>query len=295
VAACVSPSCFDRRRAYDGETETFLPTIKEQTMKRLHGFAASLAFGVAWWLAAGPGSAGGDNKEFLPPDVYKELVARETKILQEKLKGAPAGEQIARAKVAAVMLARFALDADKKAGETAGLERMALQVARLLANKDKIAEAQKLAASETVPGGTLEGFDAKPLIGDVMELMDHLRQKKKGGDGIHSDLQTSGPLKNLNGIEEKFRTLAKNKLKDAALNKSAKEMVLLGYRTAVLAEVVSDLAPAQKTKQWRELAAQMHKASMDLARASEKKDADGIFKAGTRLDAACSSCHSVFK
>jgi hypothetical protein len=263
-------------------------------MKKLHGLAASLAAASALWVVAASGEAGSEDKGFLPPNVYRELVARETKILQENLKGSPTDEQLARAKLAAVMLARFALDA-KGAGDTAGVEHVALQVAKLLAEKDKIAEARKLAGADVTPGGKLEPFDAKPFIGDVMDSMNHLRQKKKGGDGIHPDLQTSGPLKNLNGIEEKLRTLAKKKLTDAALNKSAKEMVLLGYRTAVLAEVVNDLAPAQKTKQWRDLALQMRKASMDLAQASVKKDADGIFKAGTRLDASCSSCHSVFK
>jgi hypothetical protein len=263
-------------------------------MKKLYGLAASLTFGAVLWVVTIPGRADSENKPFLPADIYKELVARESKILQENLKGSPSEEQLVRAKLAAVMLARLALDADNGGGEAAGLERTALQIAKLLGNKD-IAEARKLAAAETVAGGKVEVFDAKPLIADAMDAMNHLRHKKNGGDGIHPDLQTSGPLKNLNGIEEKIRTLAKKKLTDTALNKSAKEMVLLGYRTAVLAEVVNDFAPAQKTKQWRDLSMQMRSAAISLAQASQKKDAGGIFKAGSRLEASCNDCHKVFR
>jgi cytochrome c556 len=263
-------------------------------MKKLGGLAASLALGIALWVVTGPGRAGSNNKPFVPSDIYKELVGREAKILKDSLKGSPSEEQLVRARLAAVMLARLALDADNVGGEAAGLQRTALQIAKLLGNKD-IAEARKLAAAKVVVGGKVEVFDARPLIADAMDAMNHLRQKKNGGDGIHPDLQTSGPLKNLNGIEEKIRTLAKRKLTDTALNKSAKEMVLLGYRTAVLAEVVNDFAPGQKTKQWRDFSAQMRDASINLAQASQKKDAAAIFKAGSRLDASCNDCHKVFR
>jgi hypothetical protein len=287
------PSCFDRRRAYDGETEIVSASIKETSMNKLHGLAACLVFGVAV-SGIGPGRAGGEHKGFLPADVYKVLVARETAILKDSLKGSPTEEQLTRAKVAAVMLARLALDADKEAGAT-GVQSMALQVAKLLAVKDKIADARKLIAAGAAPGGKLEAFDAKPLLGDVMELMNHLRQKKNGGDGMHPDLQTSGPLKNLNGIEEKIRSLAKKKLSDKALSMSAKEMVVLGFRTAVLAEVANDFAPAQKTKDWRDFSTHMRTAAIALARAAHKNDANGIFKAGTSLDASCNNCHKVFR
>jgi hypothetical protein len=261
-------------------------------MKTLAEITASLVFALALWLAAAPGKAGDDNKTFLPPDVYKELVLRENKILHENLKGTPSADQLARAKVAAVMVVRFSLDTGK--GDARVAQR-ALAIARLLGDKDKIAEARKLADADPPAGGKLEPFDARPLVGDAVDAMNHLRPKKKGGDGMHPDLQTTGPLKNLNSIEEKFHTLAKKKLTPTALGKSAKEMVLLGYRTAVLAEVVNDLAPAQKTKQWRDFAMQMRASAISLAHASEKKDADGIFKAGTSLDASCNNCHAVFK
>jgi len=265
-------------------------------MNRAYAVVAGVTAGTVLWVMTGLGRAGGEDKAFLPADAYKELVAREAKILQDSLKGTPTDDQLARAKLAAVMIARLALDTQVKEG-TSGVESAALEIAKLLAGKDQLAAARKLAASlpDGSTGGKLTAFDAKALVGEVMDTMNHLRQKKKGGDGIHPDLQTSGPLKNLNGTEEKIRSLAKKKLSDAALEKSAKEMVLLGYRTAVFAEVINDLAPAQDTKLWRDSSAQMRAASIQLAQASQKRDADAIFKAGSSLDASCNACHSKFK
>ncbi len=264
-------------------------------MNKLYGSLVGVVIALLVWIVTGIGTAG-ERKGFVPPEVYKELVAREAKILQQSLKDSPKDAQLARARLAAVMIARLALDAQLEEG-TGGVEETALKVAKLLGNKDMLGAARKLA--DSLPGvsggGKLENFDARPLVGEASDTMDHLRPKKKGGDGIHADLQTSGPLKNLNGIEEKVRSLAKKKLSDAALKKSAYEMVLLGYRTAVLAEVVNDFAPAQNAKLWRDLSAQMRSAGINLARASEKKDAAAIFKAGASLDASCNNCHSKFR
>jgi hypothetical protein len=264
-------------------------------MNKLCGLLACLAHGPELWIVTGLGRADGESKKLLPPDVYEELVAREAKILADSLKGTPDDDHVARAKLAAVMIARFALEADK--ADTAGVEAAALKIAKALGNKDTIAEARKLAAAlaNGGSGGKLQPLNAKMYIDDVMDTMNNLRQKKKGGDGIHPDLQTSGPLKALNGGEEKIRSLAKKKLTETALKKSAKEMVLFGYQLAVLAEVVDDLAPAQKTKEWRDLSRDMRSAAIKLAEASQKKDADGIFMAGTSLDSSCSRCHSAFR
>jgi hypothetical protein len=89
--------------------------------------------------------------------------------------------------------------------------------------------------------------------------------------------------------------LAKEKLTDDALSNLAQEIMLLGYRTAVLAEITNDFAPADQTKQWPNFAVQMRNASIGLARASEKKDANAIFKAAISLDASCTNCHQVFR
>jgi hypothetical protein len=253
-------------------------------MNALHRLAACLLFGFALWASSSV-KAGGNRKGFLPPDVYKTLVARETSILKKNLESSPTEDKLTRARVAAVMLARFALDADKEAGETAAVQRMALGVAKLLGNNENVAEARKLVGTQMVPGGRPEAFDVKPLIDDVFDLMDHLQVRIKSSSIRRLDL----------GIDEQIRALAKKELTDDALSNSAKEIMLLGYRTAVVAEVTRDLAPADKREEWRDFSLQMRNASIGLARAAEKKDANGIFRRATSLDAACNKCHDVFR
>jgi len=186
------------------------------------------------------------------------------------------------------------------------MQHAALQVAKMLGDKGKIPEALKLAEAltsklPTPRPGLVEANMKKVFGGDVMALMDHLRPKAKGGDGIHQALQTSVPLKGaLNGIEEKIRALAKKKMTDANMSKSAAEMVLLGYRLAVLAEVTDDFAPAMKSgkkdpKVWHELSVQMRDSALAMAAASRKKDAAAVFDAADKLSTACNQCHSVFR
>jgi Cytochrome C' len=292
--------CFDRRLAYHWpSSDRIEPRTRDQgaAMKLLHGTLVTFSLLSILWIMGSPGRAG-EKKASLPADVYKELVAREVKTLEENLKGSPSEDQLARAKLAAVMIAWMAVDA--QGGGQAAVEHAAIKTAKLLADKGKIGEARQLAASLTAIKGSvavLEPIPTVALVGeDVMDTMNHLRMKKKGGDGMHPDLQTSGPLKSLNGLEEKFRSLAKKKLTDANVKKSAKELVLLGYRTAVLAEVVDEYAPKQKkAQQWHELSMQMRDASIELAQAAKKKDAAAIFKAGEKLDSSCTQCHSAFR
>lgn len=261
-------------------------------------------------LVAGPGRTGDKDsrwKKFLPADAYKELVEREVKILKASLQGKVEEEAINRAKLAAVMIAALALSAEKDVKQSAVVEHAALQLAKLLQEKDKIPQAQKiadaLAAMKLVsPAGGLQAVNMKKIFGgEVLAMMDHLRTKMKGGDGIHEALQTNIRLKGaLNGIEEKIRSLESKKLGNAAMSKSAAEMVLLGYRTAVLAEITYDFAPAKEEgkktpKLWRNFSVQMRDASLDMAAAAKKNDADAVHRAATRLYATCNNCHSVFK
>ena len=259
---------------------------------------AAITVGLALWILTGLGMAKAAGSHSCRRTFIRSWWRRAAKIAMENLTGTPDEKQITRAKLAAVMIARYALDADLD-GQTAAVEHAALKLAKMVSHKEKIAEARKLAAAlpglKGKAGARLEPVHAKSLVDEVLDTMDPLRPRKKGGDGIHPDLQTSGPLKSLNGVEEKVRSLAKKKLSDAALKKSAREMVLFGYQMAVLAEVVADFAPAQQTKEWRELSSQMRAASISLAQAAQKKDAGAIHKAGSSLDAACNQCHSAFR
>ena len=277
-------------------------------MKKTFAVLAGLTLAAMFFLA-GPARTGGKDshwKKFVPADAFKELLEREAKILTASLQGKVEEEAIIRAKLAAVMIAALALSAEKDVKQTLSMQHAALQVAKMLQEKGKIPEALKLAEAltsklPTPRPGLVEANMKKVFGGDVMALMDHLRPKAKGGDGIHQALQTSVPLKGaLNGIEEKIRALAKKKMTDANMSKSAAEMVLLGYRLAVLAEVTDDFAPAMKSgkkdpKEWHELSVQMRDSALAMAAASRKKDAAAVFDAADKLSTACNQCHSVFR
>src|SRR5947209_5438819 len=78
------------------------------------------------------------------------------------------------------------------------------------------AQANKLAADLANLHG--EGEASEAVLGkvsDIAALMDLLRPKDKGGEGLAAALQSNARLKGaLNGIEEKIRALAKKKLAD---------------------------------------------------------------------------------
>jgi hypothetical protein len=269
---------------------------------------AGVVLGAACWLGIRPGLAGGDKaavwKPILPAAVYKDLVAREAKILEDSLEGNPSEDKIARARLAALMIAGFSLSAEAGSPQAASVEQLAIRLAKMLAAKSKLAEARKLAATlATLPADAtakLQPVDMKALLPELEDVMNHMKPKAKKGDGLAPSLQTSIPLKGaLNGIEEKLRALARKKPTAAAMAKSADDMVLFSYRLAVLGEVIHEYAPAQQGKKdpkvWRELSLEMRDASVELARASAKKDADAVLKASNRLNTSCSQCHSVFR
>jgi hypothetical protein len=277
-------------------------------MKKTFTMLAGLAVAAMFFLA-GPDTTGDKNsrwKKFLPADAFKELLEQEAKNLKNCLKGKVEEETLNRAKLAAVMIAALSQSAEKGV-KIAAEHDAALQMAKLLQDKDKIPQARRIADLLTSgklpsPRNGLVVVNMKKLFGgEVLAIMDHLRTKAKGGDGIHEALQTNIRLKGaLNGIEEKVRSLAMKKLTDAAMKKSAAEMVLFGYRLAVFAEVTDDFVPAQKIgkkdpKVWHELSRQMRDSALEMAQASKKKDAAAVFDAGNRLNTSCNQCHSVFR
>jgi hypothetical protein len=276
-------------------------------MRKTGAVVAGLVAG-AMLLLAGPGRTGGKDarwKKFLPGNAYKELVDREVLILQGSLNN-PDENSLNRAKLATVMIIGLSRSLEMKLKGEASIDPVALAIAKLLNGKGKIAEARKLIDELKNPKGkgdlkVKEVNLQKVFGGDVLAMMDHLRPKAKRGDGLATSLQTSAPLKGaLNGIEEKVRALAKKKMTEANMKKSADEMVLLGYRLAVLAEVTDDFAPAVKAgnkdpKAWNEFSVEMRDSALEMAAASKKKDAAAVFDAAGRLEASCIKCHSVFR
>jgi cytochrome c556 len=54
-------------------------------------------------------------------------------------------------------------------------------------------------------------------------------------------------------------------------------------------------APQKNAGQWRALSLTMRDSAMELANASQKKNAGGILKAAVSLETSCTRCHSAFK
>jgi hypothetical protein len=130
--------------------------------------------------------------------------------------------------------------------------------------------------------------------------MQPLRTFAQGGDGIHADLQSSGPLKNKNGIEEKLLALGRRAIKPAQLTKESAELALLAKKIAVLAQLAREWAPSKKEgekdpESWREWSVEMRDAALKLAGAATMKDPKAVLAATKGLNSSCTKCHGVFK
>ena len=270
-----------------------------------HRLVVGVAMVAAVGLLTGFGGAGEKGKvwkPFLSAEAYKELVKRAAKNAEEALASNPDEAAIKKAQFNALMIAGYTMSTKAApAGELAGTQAAALASAKLAGEKGKTAQARMymLALLKGVGkgGGERPNFtDPKPYVGDVAELMEHFRTKKKGGEGIPSALQSNARLKGaLNGIEEKLRSLSMKKLSDARVEKEAKELALLGDRAAVVGELTYFYAPKKKAKEWHDISLAMRDAGIALAEAARKKNAEAIERASNSLSSSCNQCHSAFR
>jgi hypothetical protein len=270
----------------------------------VHRFVFAGALAAAVGLLAGPGGAGEKGKvykQFLPPDAYKELVARAAKAAEEALAGTPNEDAVKKAQFNGLMIAAYALSAKGGGADLGGTQDYALKMAKAAGEKGKADQARMYAASLVKGTGSREGerkdlTNPSAYVGDVNELMEHLKTKNKGGEGIHPSLQSNIRLKGTqNGIEEKLRALAMRKLTDANMKKEADELALLGYRMAVLGELTYFYAPKKKTKEWQDLSLDQRNAGVALAEAAKQKDVEAVYKASEALNSSCTQCHSGFR
>ena len=232
--------------------------------------------------------AGVEVAPILPADAYKELSERSIKAIEEmaKANGPAAREKI---NVEAAILAAYTLST-KSAGDDAVAQ---LRGAALAAPK---ADLKALAAfGNTIKAAPKAPANGKNLKVELVDLMEIFRNKSKGGEGIHVDLQYQPKLKNLNGIESLIGTLGAKKISDDNLAKISKELPNLAYRSAVVALLTGGLAPEKGAAEWRDLSVKMRDASIAMAEAAQKKNADGVFKAAQALESTCTQCHSAFK
>jgi hypothetical protein len=238
-----------------------------------------------------PGQAGDKKasawKAFLPIDSYIELNARSRKIIKEAVKS---DDKNAKARI----WLEFAFQEGYMlslnwAGERTAKSREAVLAAR----KKELKELAEFGATiPVVPKRELEEFKTPlPPLADLMEIF---RPRAKGGEELHADLQYVPKLKN-QGIGALIGTLQAKKISEANLAKIAKELPNLAYRIAVVASLTHELAPAKGAGEWRDLSIKMRDASIALADAAQKKNADGVFTAAQSLESSCTQCHSAFK
>jgi hypothetical protein len=266
---------------------------------------AGVALALTFWCLAGFGNSqdqAKEHKRFLPPEAYKALVTRTAMAIEKNLASPDDEDNLHRAQAMAALVAGYALCADKATGNTAGIQGSAWHLARIARDKSKVAEAHKLASGLAHLQGQAEANES--VLGkcpeDLGDLMNLLKPKAKGGEGLAPELQSNARLKGaLNGVEEKIRNLAMKKLTADRLSKETKELGLLGYKVAVLGELTFFYPAPRKgkgtQKDWEELSFQMRDASLDLAASAARKDVDATFKAADKLNSSCSQCHSLFR
>lgn len=268
-------------------------------MTRTCGGVLALAFALALVV---PGYGGDQSpfKSFLPDDAYKQLVQREAKIVQDNLK-ADDEDKLKRARVAALMIQGYAASHVKPMQGANAHVFAAQELGKLIKGK-KLDDARKLAdalATGTTGSVAEAKLDWRGDL-DLFDVMNPLKLKIKGGDGIAPELQVTLPLKGTqNGIEEKLRYVGRKKLGEPVLDKVSKELALLAYQMAVLGEITHEFPVPRKAKgsakEWQSLSIDMRDSAIELAQAAQKKDAEGVFKASTRLNSSCNQCHSSFR
>jgi hypothetical protein len=267
---------------------------------------AALALGLLLKAGDAGDKTGQPWKKFLPPDTYKELVGRELKTIQAAIASGDA-KDATKAKVAALLIAGCTLSAkDGSEKDLEGVRAAALRLAEILGDKDKAAEAKKLAdaiaSGHGDPAAKHDGLNFRHYVPKEYDLMVMYMGKVKGGDGLHPDIQKLS--ERLQGgeeyIENLFAYLGKKALKEAKVKMGAKEIELVGYRTAVSAEVILGYMPKNKTAKrdpevWLQTGTAMRDGALALADAAQKQDATGIQKASAAVLDSCVKCHKMFQ
>ncbi len=171
---------------------------------------------ILFVLAFGASPAGDKPapwKPFLPEDAHDVLAMRSRTTVMEMGK---AGNK-ERVEVEEAIIAGYALSVERKSG---GLKEGARQ--------------EEIAKLRTK-------MQRKELFAEMMETFRN--RAKQRVDGIHADLQYLPKLKNQNSVEALIGALANKKLSEENLAKVEKELPLLSYRIAVMANLSQHAAP----------------------------------------------------
>lgn len=156
----------------------------------------------------------------------------------------------------------------------------------------------KIAAAIKKGDAAAAKADAEKLakkIEAIEDVMNALKPRKKGGIGVGKPGDVVP-----DGIELKLITLGRDAPSPAVLAKEAAHLEEMAYVLAAVADVTAAKAPTadkgKKTKKdWNTWSVEMREASIALAKASNAKGAQDVKAAAAKVNAACNSCHSVFR
>jgi hypothetical protein len=157
----------------------------------------------------------------------------------------------------------------------------------------KIADAIKSDDKDTA---AKEAAKLSKKLENLEEAMNSFKPRSKGGIGV-------GPKKgdaSKDGIELLLIDIGRDVPTAAQMKKEAAYIEEMAYQSAALSEIAKNWAPkkdkGQMTKKnWNKFNADMLDASLALAKAANKKGAQEVKSAAAKLNAACNSCHSVFR
>lgn len=265
---------------------------------------ALLALLAATALAAAGGAGGPKDpawRPFLGTEEYRELKERSIQTIMKQI-DLKSDSARTRMQTEAVILAGYTLAVREAPADAAALRQHALKLARAIIQKKGLAPglAQQLKGKLTFDKNVPGDFSPKETLSDVSPLMDLLRNKSKGGEGLAPSLQY-GKLKNLNGGEALIGALSSKKLTETNVKKMSRELELFADRVAVLGSLTHAYAPAMKSEKggtradWHAQSLAMRDAAIALAEAARKKDGAGIQTASQRLEQSCTLCHKKFQ
>jgi hypothetical protein len=142
---------------------------------------------------------------------------------------------------------------------------------------------------------------AKEVAGNIEDVepamhIFKLRVGKNPGVGVGTKAQKITP----DGIEDMIRELAQNPKGKDQLQKEAKALEQLGYRTAAVMEVALQKVPEKDNgnatrKLWIESATTARDAALKLAKAAHDMDANAVMTSASKANTACTNCHTEFK
>lgn len=247
-------------------------------MKQARGCAGMALLALGLCVVAVRDNRAADDKGGIPITEadLKKLVKATTENVQKALAAGKDKKSVAKARVAAVMIAAYAQHAKAGAVRDAALKLADAVKAGKLDEAKKQAEA--LAGLKIETAGTLAAVPllkpSQTAIGEVM------RQFASPGDGGY-------------GIEAQLKKLTSSKkLSEAQMGD---DFVHTAFLLAAIGDLLKEAPPAKNAKDFQKLADELRSLGALLAEQSKSKN--GAASAATlyKLTIQCNKCHDKFK